>query len=392
MLRSITYCLVLAFFITACSGVKRSETNLNRGNYDSAIRLSIKKLRNTNNKKVRKEHIGILEEAFERAVARDKKRIQLLEEQNYPENTRDIYEGYIQLQYRQAQIENLLPLKGASFTLTNYSDQLATAKSKYSDYLLEKGNQLLALGTILDARAAHDHYSRLKQLQPDKAMVDSLLTEAHYLGTDFVTVKIENRTEQVIPKRLEKAMLDFESYKLDNFWTEYHDAPQDNIEYTFGIILEFKQILISPDRVFEKEFDREVRVKDGWQYVLDANGNVAKDSLGNDIKVDVYKNLRAKVIVSTQDKAVQVNGNIIYRNLKETRNMQVFPIASEFEFKHIFATYEGDEGALTERDVVLARRAVVPFPSNEQMIFDTSTDLKQKFVRILRRKKLRQIL
>lgn len=95
------------------------------------------------------------------------------------------------------------------------------------------------------------------------------------------------------------------------------------------------------------------------------------------------------MIVSTQDKAIQVNGNIIYRNLKETRNMKVFPIASQFEFKNIFATFQGDEGALNEDDIELAKGTFVPFPSNEQMIFDTSTDLKQRFARILRRKKLR---
>ncbi len=389
MIRRFTYFIIVALLLVGCSGVKRSETSLNKGNYDNAIRISINKLRNTNNKKIRKKHIGILEEAFEKAVYRDQKRIDLLEQQNYPENTRDIYEGFVQLQNRQALIENLLPLRGASFNIVDYSDEIASAKSKYSDYLYEKGNQLLALGTILDARSAHDHYSRLKQLQPDKESLDSLLREAHYQGTDFVTVKIENRTEQVIPKRLEKAMLDFDSYKLDDFWTEYHDSAQENVDYTFGIILEFKEIRVSPESIFEKEFDRETRVKDGWQYVLDENGNVAKDSLGNDIKVDVYKNLRAKVIVSSQNKAAQLNGNIIYQNVKQTRNMKVYPITSQFEFKHIFATFEGDEGALTERDVELARRAFVPFPSNEQMIFDTSTDLKQKFARILRRNKLR---
>ena len=148
-------------------------------------------------------------------------------------------------------------------------------------------------------------------------------------------------------------------------------------------------MLRSPDRVFEKEFEREKRVADGWDYVLDANGNVKKDSLGNDIKVDVFKNLRAKVLVTTQDKSVKVVGNIIYRNLKQTRNMSTSPIASEFVFEHVFAQFQGDEEALTERDAQLARRAYVDFPTNEQMIFDTSTDLKRKFAAILRRKKLR---
>lgn len=389
MLRSFLYSFVLVFLLISCSGVKRSKTNLGKGNYDNSIRISLKKLQNTNNRKIRKKHIGILEKAFEKAVERDLKRINQLQQQNFPENTKDIYEGYVLLVNRQAQIENLLPLNGGSFNIVDYSDELKLAKSKYSGFLFEKGNKLLNLRTIMDSRSAYNYFSRLKRLEPDRDNLDNLLSKAHYMGTDFVTVKIENKTEQVIPKRLEYAMLDFQSYKLDDFWTEYHDTTQEGVDYSFEIILEFRQILISPERVYEKEFDREVRVKDGWEYVLDRDGNVAKDSLGNDIKVDVYKNLRAKVIVSTQDKAIQVNGNVIYKSLKETKNMRFFPIMSEFEFKNIFATFQGDEGALYEDDIDLIKGTFVPFPSNEQMIFDTSTDLKQRFARILRRKKLR---
>jgi hypothetical protein len=200
---------------------------------------------------------------------------------------------------------------------------------------------------------------------------------------------IENRTEQVIPKRLEKAILDFDTYRLDDFWTEYHGEKDPNTDYSFGIVLELRRILISPDRLYEKEFVREKRVQDGWEYVLDENGNVAKDSLGNDIKVNVYKDLRAKVLVSTQDKSVVVAGNIIYRNLKESRNMKVYPIESQFVFEHVFAEYQGDEDALLKEDRRLLRRAYVDFPTNEQMIFDTSTDLKNRFARILRRQKFR---
>ncbi len=231
--------------------------------------------------------------------------------------------------------------------------------------------------------------SRLKRLRPDTEKLDSLLSEAHYQGTDFVHVVIENRTEQVIPKRLEQAILDFDTYKLDDFWTEYHGVKQKGYDYSFGIILEIRQILISPDRLYEKEFTREKRVADGWQYVLDANGNVLKDSLGNDVKEDKFKDLLATVVVSTQDKSVAVTGNILYRNLQQGRNFQTHPIASEFVFEHVFANFEGDKEALTREDRRLIRRAYVDFPSNEQMIFDTSTDLKQKFAAILRRKKLR---
>ena len=215
----------------------------------------------------------ILEEAFEKAKATDESRIAVLEKENLPRHTRDIYESYVRLTGRQARIRPLLPLKGASFDFEDYSEKKASAKTKYADYLYVEGTQFLSLGTLMDARKAHNSLSRLKRLRPDTEKLDSLLTEAHFQGTDFVHVVIENRTEQVIPKRLERAILDFDTYKLDDFWTEYHRVKQKGYDYSFGIILEIRQILISPDRLYEKEFTREKRVADGWQYVLDENGN-----------------------------------------------------------------------------------------------------------------------
>ena len=50
--------------------------------------------------------------------------------------------------------------------------------------------------------------------------------------------------------------------------------------------LDFRTIDISPEQINEKQIIREKVIKDGFDYVLDKRGNVAKDSLGNDIKVD----------------------------------------------------------------------------------------------------------
>jgi len=388
-LRSFISICIVAFLLTSCSGVKRSENNLSKGNYDTAIRLSIKKIRNGAKGKAYKEHVRILQEAFARAKQDDEDLIARLLSQNNPENLESIYDSYLRLQRRQRQIKRLLPLRGGSFNITDYTGEIGKVRVALSEHLYAKGTQFLNKGGILDARRSHSYFTRLKQISPYWQSIDSLLDEAHYLGTDFVHVVIENRTEQVIPRRLENAILDFNTYRLDDFWTEYHGVRDSTIDYSFGIVLEIRRILVSPDRLHEKEFVREKTVQDGWEYVLDANGNVAKDSIGNDIKVDVFKDLKATVLVTSQDKSVVVAGNIIYRNLKETRNMKVYPIESQFVFEHVFAVFRGDEEALLKEDRRLLQRAYVDFPTNEQMIFDTSTDLKNRFAQILRRQKFR---
>lgn len=386
-MRSVIY-LFLFTFLISCSSIKRSEKNLVRGNYDEAIRLSVKKIQNNRTVKNIREHSLLLEQAFEKAVEDDISRLSLLKKGDVIENSQEIYEISLSLDNRQNRIKPLLPLPNARFDIVDYTGDIVTSINNYSTFLYTKGSSLLN-NNVLDAREAHGYFSRLKNIQPNYSNVDSLLNEAHYKGTDFVYVVLKNRTDQVIPKRLEQDILDFDTYKLDNFWTEYHSNMEENIDYNYGITLEIREILVSPERINEKEYRRKKEIEDGWKYVLDDKGNVKKDSLGNDIKVDAFKTVTARVLVSNQHKSALVRGNIVYNNLKSNKVLNTYPIASEFVFEHVFAEFKGNKNALTKEDRKLLRREYVDFPSNEQIIFDTSTDLKNKFSRILKRRSFR---
>ena len=65
--------------------------------------------------------------------------------------------------------------------------------------------------------------------------------------------------------------------------------------------------------------------------------------------------------------------------------MESFPIDSEFIFENFYGRVNGDRRALNEDDIQLLGNRAVPFPSNEQMVFDTGEDLKLKLKDIIRR-------
>ena len=255
-----TLYLFLALLLISCSSVKRSEKSLHQGNYDETIEFSIKKIQNGRIKNV-SAHVSLLAEAFQKAVVQDVSRIDLLEKEGNSENSKEIYDKYLALERRQRLIRPLLPLEGETFEIKNYNKDIIRSKNNYADHLFSKGTNYLSKNNILDARKAHNYLSRLQRLQPRyNSNIDSLLEEAHYRGTDFVHVVIQNRTEQVIPKRLEQAILDFDTYKLDDFWTEYHSKRERNIDYTYGIVLDIREILVSPERINEKEYIRKKKL------------------------------------------------------------------------------------------------------------------------------------
>ncbi|MGC1633358.1 MAG: hypothetical protein WA749_14710, partial [Gelidibacter sp.] len=110
---------------------------------------------------------------------------------------------------------------------------------------------------------------------------------------------------------------------------------------------------------------------------------VAKDSLGNDIKIDNIIHVKARYFEYQQFKSTQVLADVVYVDLKSNRTLDVFPINSEFVFEHIYATMNGDERALSPRDRDLLRNRQVHFPSNEDMVYDTGEDLKIKLKQII---------
>ena len=76
---------------------------------------------------------------------------------------------------------------------------------------------------------------------------------------------------------------------------------------------------VSPERIHEKQVLRKKRIVDGWEYKLDGDGNVMKDSLGNDIKIDRIINIRARLAEFSQFKSTQILANVVYTDLKSNQ-------------------------------------------------------------------------
>jgi hypothetical protein len=394
-MRVTTIFLFTVLSLASCNSVKRNQKFLASGNYDQAIDLAVKKLSKDKNSNNSGDHILLLEEAFKKAKEKDVRRIKFLEKDQNPTANREIYYTYRNLEKRQERIRPLLPLhsdvlgRSARFKLVDYSDKIVAAKNKFADDLYAEATTLLSYSTIPDARAAYERLDELHDIKPNYTNLNALLNDARFQGTDFVKVSLNNRSGQIIPARLLRDLLDFNTYGLDDFWTEYHVNREVGVDYSFGISLNFREIVVSPERVSEKEYHRKKRIKDGWKYKLDRNGNVMKDSLGNDIKTDVYKVVTARVMYTKQSKNVLVGGDVLYRDLLKGRDIDRHPLASQFVFENEFAKFRGDERSLTETDLDFMENDFIPFPSNSQMILDAGDDIKARLKDILKNNSLR---
>ena len=386
MKKGILLILTSILFI-ACSSSKSAEKNLYSGNYDQAINTSIKKLRANKNKKNSPSYITTLKEAFQKAEARDLNKVSYLEEENNPAIYESIYKLYRTLDSRQEAIKPILPLyingNEIPFRFKNYNSQIIKAKEDLSSYLYQNANTLLNSNSKTDFRKAYDEFNYIEQINPNYRNVNQLKSVAHKKGIDYVIIEMINNTRQVIPQRLENELLNFDTYGLNNFWTVYHNSPNPSTQYSFAINVILQNIIVSPEQIKGRQITNEKQIKDGWKYATHKNGSFVKDSLGNRIKIDNFKTIRCNYFETRQFKASRVSGNVELVNLENRQLIKTFPLQSEFIFEHFYSTARGDRRALDENLLIYLDNRRIPFPSDEQMIYDNGEDLKLQLKNII---------
>lgn len=380
--------IALVTIISSC-GVRNTQSMLSNGDYDGAINRALEGLRTNKNSKGNQDYVYLLEEAFAKAKERDLNDLSLLIKEKNPANLERIYNLYTQLHNRQDRIRGVLPLKlikenrNAIFPFSDYSNDLIASKADLSVYLYDNAKKLLSSKNKLVIREAYDDLAYLDRLNPNYKDVRNLMDEAQFRGTDFVLVSTKNDTQMVIPVRLQDDMLDFSTYGINDKWTVYHNKKQKEITYDYAMIVNFREIKISPEQVREKQFIKEKQIKDGTKPLLDSNGVQVKDSDGKPMTVDVMKTITASIYEFTQFKSVQTTAKVEYMDLNSKQLIDAYPLSSEFVFEYIYANYNGDKRACEESYFQYFDRRAVPFPTNEQMVYDSGEDLKAKLKAII---------
>ncbi|MBQ0908841.1 hypothetical protein KBJ98_09020 [Flavobacterium sp. F-328] len=388
--------LLIAFIVLASAcGVKQTQNALSSGNYDQAIENAVSNLRSSKDKKGKQDYVYMLEEAFAKAKERDLNTINLLVKEANPAQLEKIYNIYLQLNQRQELIKPILPLKllkegrNAIFPLDNYNDKLVESKNALSAYLFGNAKKLMGTTDKMKYRAAYDDLQYLNKINPNYKNTIDLIDECLAKGADYVHVYTKNETNMIIPVRLQNDLLDFSTLGLNDRWTVYHSNKVRNLTYDYGMLINFRQINISPEQIKEREFVKERVVKDGVKKLIDANGKEVLDEKGKPVMVDNLVTVNARIYEFKQFKACQVTAKIDYINLRSNQLLQSFPLASEYVFENIYATYKGDRRASDDNYFSYFDRRAVPFPSSEQMVYDSGEDLKAKLKDIITRNRFR---
>jgi hypothetical protein len=370
---------ITIFGLSSCASPQKL---IEEGNYDKALEVAIKKLAGKKNKKAK--HVMALEEAFAKITAADLRKADRLRAEGRPENWERIYDIYAQIRRRQEMIEPLLPLVDedgvqAEFRFVRTDELEIESKKNAAEYFYNDAKKLIALGQAGDKRAARrafDQLGRINRFYRDYKDKDQLMGMAHELGTTHILFRMKNNAPVVLPSDFERAILSMNVRDLESHWQVYHTTKKPELDYDYNVIMNITNIEVTPSLVKEREYREEKEIKDGFEYILDENGNVMKDSLGNDIKVDRYVEIQAWVLETFQQKMANVSGQLEFYDTRTNELIDRKTLVADAIFENYASTFEGDRRALSRESKRRIGNRPLPFPTNEALLYDAAQSLK----------------
>lgn len=372
--------LLLAFLLASCHTAKKYVES---GDYDSAIDLCVRKLRGKAKKQT--EYVHGLELAFKKAQDRDLATIRNMLAEQRPELWERIHDLHLNIKARQNKVAPLVPLtssKGykAHFTFVDIGPLEIESRQNAAEYLYNQAVGNIERGERGDKLAARKAYRQLldlgKRYYSNYRDKQDLLAKARDLGTSYVLLAVKNQSGKILPRDFSDRLLALSKNEMDSEWKAFYFEAKPGEEFDYKAVFNIYDIDISPERVSERTYFDEKKIKDGWEYVLDKRGNVKKDSLGNDIKRTKYAQIRAQVLEIHQTKAARLGGTIEIFDLVQNISLDRCDLATEVIFEHFAATFQGDQRALSKESKLLIGSGPVPFPRDVDMLVQAADRLK----------------
>jgi hypothetical protein len=373
---------IFAFIIitTLFAACKSSSKLMQNGDYDEAINKSIKKLKRD---KDDNDEVLTLEQAYSKANERDKERIAFLKKEGKPENWDQIFSTYARINQRQQNVKPLLPLfiskprREAYFTIMNYDTEIIEAKKNATEYFYAHAKSLLSKNNTYDARQAYDELQKVKSYNGTYQDTDQLLSKAKEMGTTYVVFKMKNVTGIPLPPNFEDELTKISLNDLNSQWVQYHAKEIKGMNYDYTILLNMKNINVSPEGIKETVVTETKTIEDGFNYLYEADGRtLKKDAEGKPIKVPIIKTISCNVVESYQSKKAIIAGSLDYINNANGQLIKTDPIASENFFENRAVVPVGDINALKPESKGRLGGQPMPFPPNFDMLLRAGAVLK----------------
>ncbi len=370
---------VLASVIFTISCSKSGTKALEKGNYYEAVLQSVEKLKkDSDNSKA----LEVLPTAYRNAQEEFTRDITRVRNANQQFRWETILEYYNKLNKMQESIERCTACRRIVSPQTYFKEtEEARENAAAERYVL--GNDILNRNNLskLDARAAYDHFEKITIFAPNYKDARNRLEEALNLGSVHVVVE-----QPKINSRLYQYSNDYFQDKVEEF---LRTNRRINKFIRFYAPEEAKTVKLKPDHVVRLEIIDfvvgETNIATDRQNVTSKDSVKTGEATVNGKKVPVYGKVNATIIKSR--KAVRSRGILSMEifDYQTNKTLTREEIPGEYTWVNEWASFNGDERALTSTELNMTRnREQLPPPPQQLFIEFTKPIYDQVTSRIRR--------
>lgn len=353
--------IFLITFLTAVTGCKTASKQYDNGNYDEAVNLAVKKLQHKPNDRNAKE---LLQNAYRLAKENHESQVKTYSENNSDLKWEWIHAEYISLQNLYNTIRRS-PEAIYTVKATDYSSYLTTYAEKAANNRFERGLQLMEKNNKEGFKNAYYEFNTALNFKPEDLDIKSKKEEAY-----------ENALTNVV-------VMPMENYRYRN--NSYNDPEFRDFEYNI-----LRKLQNNSDGNFVKYYsDQEARSRNihaeqfmDFQFSTQNTGKTKDEESVREVSKDVvvketvykpdsivkeYKKVFAKII--TTKRTINSEGTVVV-NIRDINGRRLWTddVRGNHNWRTEFASYTGDERALTDADKQLVSKTRENVPEEKTIL------------------------
>ena len=379
---SVTATLLCIFLFSSCRTLEKS---LAYGNYEQVIDIALSKY---SRGKLTNEHKAVLSKAYRALTNTEFEKIAALKNQRESANWPEIYSRYCTINRLQEKLRPILPVrfsngKEANIELYNISAVLEESKINAADFYYARGLGLMQQDSKLAARDALVNFEKVRRYFNSYKDIDQRVREAYQKGSNHIGIKTVANNSLFLAPGFEKELLPYRLDQLNQQWLQFDLLNVQEDKYDYLIQIQLTEAIDGPPVTNQRNWTETKKIKDGFNYVLDENGNVKKDSLGNDVRTNRYIDIVAYLTSFEQVKSVRLSARIDFIRISDGRLVERIPVSHDVIFNNIYATVHGNLNAVSENTRQLLHSRSLPFPPASTMYLEAQDILREKILDVL---------
>ncbi len=356
--------LCLGFIAILLVGCATGKNAFDKGDYETALDRAVNRLQaNPNNQKAKE----VLIDGYALAKGFHERRIQQLQKSNDRFKWEGIYNEYARLNkyYRDVQ---RCPQCMSLVNPKDFFTEQESAGNAAAEVQLELGIEALNINTIETGRQAFSHFEMASRYNNNIAGIDSLLTQSREIGTVKVLIEpipVHSRNLELTNEYFENVMFEYlDRFSADRFvrFMTYEESQATGIEADHILLLQFDDFVLGQAQIVSKTVEVKRDSVIVGQY---------KDAEG--IEHDVFGSVKADF---TRNEKTLVSAGILNFEIRDAYTNKVLTnrkLQSEDVWRHEWASFNGDERALTKEEIQMSKQRELP-PPGPQALFISFID------------------